>query len=279
MPLQSRRWCLTIFSAEPVWDSLLCNYLIGSKEIAPGTGRVHWQYYVEFRTKQRLNAVKKTFPGAHAEIAKGTLEDNQIYCTKDSVDVQECGIPMSQGARTDLMDAAARVQAGERADDVINENPMIGHQYGRTLDRLEAIRLNQCRRRPGVRSVIVLWGRTGIGKSRWWNDRFPDAYVKPNGDYWTDYRGEKVVVFDEYDKNPDRVKEIGNLLQWTDRYPRCPINWKYGGGYLQAIKFIFTSTLHYSEWWDIPNKEAIVAQFARRVTMELDEDALAALYP
>lgn len=276
---QSRRWCVTLFDAEPVYDGLLFNYMVGESELAPGTGRRHWQYYVEFRTKQRLSAVKRQFPGAHLEISKGSLLDNQIYCTKDGTDIQEFGIPMNQGARTDLMEAAARVQSGESVDTICMENPLINHQYGRTLDRIERIVSDGRRRVAAPRTVVVLWGSTGIGKSRWWFSRYPDAYIKPYGEFWRNYRGERVVVLEEYDKDPNIERDVGQLLQWTDRYPTVPINVKNGHAYLLAVTFIFTATKHYSEWWQfLSNKDEIVAQFARRVTLELDEAGLRALH-
>lgn len=113
IPSRSRSWCFTLNSppegmarevVERVWASLQnANYLIGGLERAPTTGQIHLQGYVHFATQRQLSALKKikTLPGAHWEVARGTPEQNKIYCSKEN-NFHECGELPEQGKRTDL---------------------------------------------------------------------------------------------------------------------------------------------------------------------------------
>jgi hypothetical protein len=50
--------------------------------------------------------------------------------------------PLGQGHRTDIETQALRITNGElTVDEMVIEAPMFVHQYGRTMDRLEDIRL------------------------------------------------------------------------------------------------------------------------------------------
>ena len=47
--------------------------------------------------------------------------------------------------------------------------------------------------------VTVIWGETGVGKSRWASETYPDAYWKPpNSKWWDNYAQEEVIIMDEF---------------------------------------------------------------------------------
>ena len=81
---KAKNWCFTQNNIhdKPVFSDSM-QYLVFGKEVAPSTGRLHWQGYVQFRTQQRLSAVKKMFVGAHLEIQRGSAEEASNYCKKD----------------------------------------------------------------------------------------------------------------------------------------------------------------------------------------------------
>lgn len=81
-----------------------CVYLVYGKEVAPTTGTPHLQGYVQFSVRKRINVVRRLFPGAHLELARGTPEQCRNYCIKDG-DFTEFGdfdSCVSQGKRTDI---------------------------------------------------------------------------------------------------------------------------------------------------------------------------------
>lgn len=57
-------------------------YLVAQQEVCPDTGKIHWQGYIQLEKPQRLTALQKLLPGAHWLPAKGSSEQNFIYCTK-----------------------------------------------------------------------------------------------------------------------------------------------------------------------------------------------------
>ncbi|KAK2945360.1 hypothetical protein BLNAU_19689 [Blattamonas nauphoetae] len=71
------------------------------------SGTPHLQGYIVFQTIKSLSQAKTIIPRAHWEQAKGSLERNYIYCTKqpDSNPVEIGVRPVGQGKRTDLSDA------------------------------------------------------------------------------------------------------------------------------------------------------------------------------
>lgn len=81
----ARSWTFTSFAAEINIDRNAVKYAIYQREVAPDTGREHWQGYVILNNPQRMTAVKGVIgdPTAHLEIAKGNPEQNHKYCTKE----------------------------------------------------------------------------------------------------------------------------------------------------------------------------------------------------
>lgn len=81
-----------------------CTYLVYGKEVAPTTGTPHLQGYVTFSVRKRIGVVRRLFPGAHIESARGTPTHCRNYCIKDG-DFTEFGdfdALTPQGKRTDI---------------------------------------------------------------------------------------------------------------------------------------------------------------------------------
>eukprot|EP00955_Chlamydomonas_euryale_P043775 352710-Chlamydomonas_euryale.AAC.2 len=92
-------------------SDMSATYAVGGKEHCPTTGKVHWQCYWRLPTQCSWNALKKKFPTAHIEIAKGTDHQNEVYCSKEKV-VFTHGEPPRQGKRKDIDQVREQINEG-----------------------------------------------------------------------------------------------------------------------------------------------------------------------
>jgi len=129
---------------------------------------------------------------------------------------------------------------------------------------------NEIADRQGQRSwktkVVVIWGSTGIGKSRWCQQTFPEAYWKPKGKWWNGYAGQETVVMDDF----YGWLEIDCLLRVCDRYPLI-IEKKGSVVQFLAKRIIFTSNRPWSEWYKAWRPEHLNAM-RRRIEFEFHGD-------
>lgn len=87
------RWRNAVFTAwdmnhEPKFDGDTMQYLIYQREVAPSTGKHHWQGYVEFKKQVYFGYIQKWI-GQITRVApaKGTAEQNLKYCSKSKTSV------------------------------------------------------------------------------------------------------------------------------------------------------------------------------------------------
>lgn len=100
---RAKHWCFTINNYIDAHISmfenikLLTTYWIYGKEVGD-SGTPHLQCYIAMAKQTTLASLKKYWPTAHFEIARGTPEQASTYCKKDGNFV-EYGIPPApQGA-------------------------------------------------------------------------------------------------------------------------------------------------------------------------------------
>lgn len=92
MSTKKRDWCFTVNNYnendETILQSITCRYLVYGRETAPETNTPHLQGYIYFENAIRFNTVRgseylgRLSNAPHIEMAKGTPEQNRIYCTK-----------------------------------------------------------------------------------------------------------------------------------------------------------------------------------------------------
>lgn len=84
--VRSRGWCLTINNPEesdrPVFDEAKHTYIVYQFEYGDTEETLHIQGYVYYTHPQTFNRVKRDYPRAHIEKARGTADHNRAYCTK-----------------------------------------------------------------------------------------------------------------------------------------------------------------------------------------------------
>lgn len=261
----SRRWCFTIWSRD-VWERLLdfeglpedVRFVFGQLEHGRG-GRTHWQGYLELRRPQRRSWIKTWLrhEGVHCLPARGTSEQNVVYCSKE--DGRDGG-PWSfgtpgagAGQRTDVEAAKDMLDDGASTIEIAEACFPTWIRYHKAFNiysELRAARAGQEQRE--MPNVCVLWGRTGSGKSHradleagdqawWWSP--PSS---KGGPCWFDgYGGEPNVIFDDFDG--DSIP-LGLLLRLLDKY-RLRLAIKGGFVTCQFKRVWITSNYSPESWY------------------------------
>lgn len=204
-----------------VCDKHVCTYGVVGKEVG-ASGTPHLQGYLELEKKVRLSTIRKEFDGrAHFEARRGTGTQAADYCKKDASYVEWGALKVSeQGRRSDLEVIKAKLDAGASSLKIAEEHFSKWVVYRRSFDAYCALRCPPTMR-GGLR-VYVLYGSTGVGKSRFVHWRHEDVYTVPTQDLqWFDgYSQQRVALLDDY-------RGDGNssfLLRVLDVYPlRVPV--------------------------------------------------------
>lgn len=251
---RARNYCFTV-NKEPLrfynhWETCdlgsLIQYIVFQKEVAPETGHLHVQGYVQLTKALTFKQVQKLLRSrCHLEPAKGTPAQNKAYCTKvesrlDGTDPVERGHVKEQGRRTDLEAVAERVVAdGGVSLQMIQEKPGIYVRHFRGLQALERA-INPPRPR-GAPRVVFMHGPPGCGKSRLAHLMWPDAYNAFDcKEGWMDgYKNEVAIIFDDFvGASPN-----WSMLRLLDFNPlQLPVKGSFAP--IAARTFIFTSNLH-----------------------------------
>lgn len=196
-------------------------YLVFGYEIAPTTGTPHLQCFVCWDNPRSILAFRNaiTKKSIHIEtVLRGTHKQAADYCkktdTKDPAAAapwEEFGEVPRQGERTDWCVAFDQIKSGTPVEEVVENQPQLLPCI-RALDVLKSKLLKPKHRDV---QVIVLWGDSGSGKSRWAYDNFPELYSKPPGKWWDGYSGQTTVLLDDY----YGYIPYSELLNVLDRYP------------------------------------------------------------
>lgn len=86
LTLRSRSWCLTVNNyTEEEYNTITHalsegEYIVGKETGEEGTP--HLQCFVRYKNPRTFSSMKKKFPRAHIEIAKGNTNQNFNYCSK-----------------------------------------------------------------------------------------------------------------------------------------------------------------------------------------------------
>lgn len=268
----SKRWVFTDYSLKQIEPHDLIAYCTWQQEKCPESGRLHLQGYLELKRSGNQSVVY-TALGRRlwTRVAKGNGDEAAAYAQKEESRIdgpwefgeRERGGP---GERNDLRGVIARVQAGDTEQSIANAFPGQYIRYHKGISRL--IGLQWTARDRGVPcTVTVLIGNPGSGKTRSVYDSEGDNpfFTKDDTEWWDGYRGEKKVLFDDFD-GPARISPV-QLLRICDRYP---IRVQVKGGYVElaATHFFFTTTIEIENWYrgraDEWSKQ--VEAFKRRVT-------------
>ena len=282
------------------WAQEKCTYLVYGKEVGGINKTPHLQIYMEFEnTISMKSIVKKLFP-MWLGLRKGTPKQAAGYCKKgtcphdqDKYTCDHCkafrgdysfffprteddpetwqlggefGEISRQGKRTDLDEVVEMiVHEKKTVRETALEHPSQYIKYHKGIRDMRALVLTP-RSLSAMPEVIVLWGKTGLGKTR-------DAYIKywptlshyvwkpSNGNWWDGYDGEDKIIIDEF-RGQMTWSDILGLLDRNEF--RAP----YKGGFvnIQASKFVITSPFPPERWYKDDDRYDRYQQLARRIT-------------
>lgn len=256
----------------------ILRYFVGQRERGGQTGRLHWQCYIQLHRPCRARQVRQLLncPWAWIKPARGSPQQCHAYCTKQEsrVEGQEPVISgtmvTSQGKRNDLSGVYDMIKDGAKLPDIVREHSETYMRYHAGIDRVLSME-SQERASGGFRDieVIVVIGPPGSGKTKWVYDNyaFGDIYSLTLGGtkvWWDGYHGHKVVLIDDFAGNlPYRY-----LLRVTDRYP-MQVEVKGGSVYLENTVVVFTSNLHWSDWYSKVEERKDIRALQRRISKVL----------
>ncbi|ALE29636.1 replication associated protein [Lake Sarah-associated circular virus-16] len=216
--------------------SLKTDYMIIGDEHCPTTGRHHLQCYLYTKNKITLSTIHKAcLKQCKIFLAKGTAEQNQIYCSKEKIRYVSGILPVGQGKRTDLDTTRANLLAGGTLRDVVLE----ATSY-QSVKMAEQILKYHERKRDWKPIVKWFWGATGTGKSLTAYDELDkdDTYTAMStGKWWDGYDAHSCVVIDDMRRDFCKFHE---LLRYLDRYPTI-VETKGGTRQFLAKQIIITS--------------------------------------
>lgn len=224
---KSRSWLLTLPEADydkATLEAKLGNYTyIGQLEEGSKTGYRHWHVLIEQKSPIRFSTLKKKFPIGRLETRRGTVAEALAYVTKEETSL---GVTIQNGLieadektskPSRLEQLHARVLAGESVNQILLDDPKAWF-YGRNLERLaNAYAMETSKKLRNVEAVYI-WGKTGVGKTRsLWETYGKSMYrVSDYSHPWDSYKGEKILVLDEFYSTNIPFNFLLNVL---DRYP------------------------------------------------------------
>lgn len=259
---EAQRWTFTINFEGRTFESVIEEDLLPAIAAPVGyriyqceageSGTVHFQGYLELERPLNRRGIL-ALPGmqrAALFISKGTLEQNQRYCTKEEGRLAgpfEEGDPcVEPGTRNDLLRLKDAIDGGADDGELWNVHFPSAVRYFKGLQLYRAQRVLPRERQP---RVVVYWGDAGSGKSkrafglvrrRGWT-----CYAKSNGPWWDGYYGQHAVVWDEFDSSAVPARQ---LLRIIDRY-ECRVEVKGSSIQFNSPVIFITSNEHPRDWY------------------------------
>ena len=239
----------------------------GQWEVGVENGVPHYHALLHFERKRRFNQVRALLPGVSDrwDIRQvKSVKAVRRYVTKQETRAAEPVFFPSeeafneraagQGRRSDLLAVKEDIAAGLPREEIAARNPVAFMQYARGIDNYISTIRPERPRMPDEERVFVkcIVGVPGAGKSRAVMLELREeieagnVYFKGHTGKWYDgYRGQPIVVFNDFDGSEMRHRELVRLL---DDMP-FRVERKGDSLEMQAKRFYFTSNTHPKFWY------------------------------
>ena len=192
-----------------------------------GEGTMHYQGYVSFGKQVYRSFVSRLLPRAYLAVARGTVKDNWKYCSKEGHVFIEKGFSLRN-------QYAGNEDYQEMYEDMKKLTPVeFENKYPKfwTIYHKNVMKIMIDHAMEHVTTWdgdlhsknIWLWGRPGIGKSKWAAGLGPyQIIMKKNFNKWWDgyiLITTKIVIIDDYPPAPQGNVLAQHIKVWGDRYP------------------------------------------------------------
>lgn len=228
------------------------------------TGTPHCHIYLDYKHGRSFNRMKKLFPYAHIEVAKGTAYDNYLYIRKEGkhADKSCTLVPdtfyeegdkdvLKQPLSSTLNKNQLIIKGIEKGMSVYD----IACKYGYSIKSCEEIKSAYIynkyfnKKKDNLINIYVS-GVAQAGKTTYFQEEYPDGFRTVDFKHGFDmYNYQDAVCFDEYHSDIS----IAHLLDYMNEYVpqlRCRYNNKLGVYHT----FVITSNANIEEQYtDIQN--------------------------
>lgn len=218
-------------------------------------GNHHVQGTIRFKDKMGFDAVcaylhDATGIWAHVEECRDWAA-SVAYCTKADTrvgDTYELGVIEKRTGASAWTHIPNMLERGATDREIAGRFPA---EYARCSAGIARLRAAIAPRAEELPPVVHVWcGHTGGGKShaaRQWlrSEGHPDPYIKPNGQWWDGWTGQRGIIFDDFD--PTRTP-FTDLLQVLDRYG-VSVQVKGGFVFIQPTHIAITCGDHPKDWY------------------------------
>ena len=248
-------------------------------------GTPHTHLYIYSPNAILFSTLQQRFFGAHIEIARGRHQENRDYIRKEGKwlddakhetnlpdTFEESGAVPSERDRRETIseEILEMILAGASNAEILMQHPGAMNR----LHHIEAARqtLFADKYADAWRDLDVtyLWGKTGVGKTRTIMERYGYKNVYRVTDYdhpFDDYKGEKVVLFEEFRSS----LKIADMLKYLDGYPLM-LPCRYGNKAAGFDKVYIVSNIPLSQQY--PNtqlsEQETYKAFLRRIDREYE---------
>jgi hypothetical protein len=191
----------------------------------------------------------KTYSG-HYEIVL-SWKSCVFYCTKDNNFITNMNL---------FNDKPPKKRSYSKINNLILKNDLhqlvydgsisIGQFINYSRIKLMFLSTDPTKDRILKRRCFWIYGDAGIGKSYVVRSAFPDVYIKPVGKWWDNYKMQKEVLIEDFDRNTCTLQE---LKLWADQYG--DINTEIKGGMCCPYYDVLIVTSNYSIDYCFPWKD------------------------
>lgn len=264
---------------EHIWNTISCTYVMVSQE-KHQDGSLHLHVLAQSKKKFDIrNARVLDLEGYHPSIetARGTYEQVRTYMTKEDSEPWEFGeADKIMGKRSDKTKEGIKERnallLSKPLVELVKEGEVRLESYVSMKKNIAQFKMDELKIGDYMeRRCLWLYGPPGCGKSRWCRENFPGFFTKPQNKWWDGYKGEEVVVLDDYD-----TPTLSHYLKiWADVYSF------YGevkGGTVACNYKIFIVTSNYMphEIWTDEKDRILVDAICRRFEIGTTADLSAA---
>lgn len=239
---------------------LASRWMIIGNERGEVCGTHHFQGFVMFKNAVRFSTVRELCSTAHWEVARGTWEENKVYCSK-SGDFITYGTEPATLKRKGEAGAEAEKQrwrhmrelaAVDDFDTLEDEYPREATLYEPQFKRIAIKKAPVQDLAAGTKVGTWIYGPPGTGKTYYAVHSIvprSSVYLKDLDKWWDGYdqRVHKLVVLDDMD--PFHKGLAREIKIWTQEYA---VNAQVKGGYMniRPQQVVVTSNYRIHEIWE-----------------------------